>query len=912
LRELGGETSQVVSAFNGAGLTLLHVACFQGSLECVRVLLETGRANAHGQAKVCKSTPLHLAALSGNAELVKLLLQYQTKVNQQNSAGKSALHFAAVGGHLEIIRILLSAGACLETRDSQGRNAHDYAVEKGQKAAAEALETRVARKATDAEPEEDGIMLTFEKLETQEIEAKAKRDEAYNNMRKNFDKVRMGQDHKDGGGRGIWVPLDDNKRNKAGKPPAVRGGRGGAGLLDEDKKNADRPRRNGRLNSDPLDSPGQVKDLGGEDDEDSGSQSPLDFKEFMEKQFEAIIGMESIKNMLRSLCRKVAVDQRRAKFGFQNEQNLNMLFLGAAGTGKTSMARVVAKILRHLGILEKGHLVEVCRKDLVAEYSGQSAARTVAKVKEALGGVLFIDEAYSLKHEEGKDSFGLEVVDTLVSEMENNRRRLVVIMAGYTKEMADFMRSNSGLESRFPHSFEFPNYSYSEMAQIFRVMAKSRKLQVAVEEDKLVDLISTCIPRSVAGKGNARAVRNLLDKVLSRQTDRVADSGTSSMSSLLTLVENDFPTSSSSGDSREEGTSENGGSSPGSLEEILRQLDEIVGVVEVKQIFRSLRAKVTIAAERRSLGLPADGASSLHMIFQGNPGTGKTTVARLMGKMFKAVQMIHSGHLVEVSRVDLVGQHVGETAPKTRRVVESAMGGVLFVDEAYSLVSDSKDSFGREALDTIMKCMEDMRDELVVVLAGYPKEMQTLLETNPGLRSRFPVTVNFPDYSASELVEIADKMLAARQCQLSEEARKRLVHLCEAQVDLNDPMSGNARFVRNLLEIACMRQAERLLKLPKRTREQLMTLEGEDFSAFTEKEFEGVSYLFIASFLSPTPLPPPPSILPPSSLLSKSAGSFTKLSLPPAPDGQVLSGTGVLLAEEVKRGTGGSDSTREE
>ncbi|EKX54505.1 hypothetical protein GUITHDRAFT_63361 [Guillardia theta CCMP2712] len=209
------------------------------------------------------------------------------------------------------------------------------------------------------------------------------------------------------------------------------------------------------------------------------------------------------------------------RFGFQNEQNLNMLFLGAAGTGKTSMARAVAKILRHMGILEKGHLVEVCRKDLVAEYSGQSAARTAAKVKEALGGVLFIDEAYSLKHEEGKDSFGQEVVDTLVSEMENNRKRLVVIMAGYTREMADFMRSNSGLESRFPLSFEFPNYSYSEMAQIFRVMARARKLHVAVEEEKLVELITSCIPRSVASKGNARFVRNLLEIACMRQAERL-------------------------------------------------------------------------------------------------------------------------------------------------------------------------------------------------------------------------------------------------------------------------------------------------------------------------------------------------------------------------------------------------------
>ena len=180
------------------------------------------------------------------------------------------------------------------------------------------------------------------------------------------------------------------------------------------------------------------------------------------------------------------------------------------------------------------------------------------------------------------------------------------------------------------------------------------------------------------------------------------------------------------------------------------------------------------------------GASSLHMLFTGNPGTGKTTVARLMGRLFKAVNLLPRGHLVEVSRVDLVGQHVGETAVKTQGVVERATGGVLFVDEAYTLVSDSKDSFGREALENVMKCMEDMREvsfayivglfcsccralltprcqELVVILAGYPADMEQLLQANSGLKSRFPVTVHLPDYSAEELVQIAEGMLLQMQ-----------------------------------------------------------------------------------------------------------------------------------------------------
>lgn len=229
------------------------------------------------------------------------------------------------------------------------------------------------------------------------------------------------------------------------------------------------------------------------------------------------------------------------------------------------------------------------------------------------------------------------------------------------------------------------------------------------------------------------------------------------------------------------------------------------------------------------MGLPNEGASALHMIFEGNPGTGKTTVARLMGRLFKAVGTLKRGHLVEVGRSDLVGAVVGETAIKTQIVVDRAVGGVLFIDEAYSLVSGSSDAFGKEALETVMRCMEDMREELVVILAGYPSDMQRLLQTNTGLPSRFPTIVRFPDYTGQELCQIALGILARQQMRLSDKADERLRGLCEAQASMADPMAGNARFVRNLLEKAGMRQAQRLIALPSRTREQLTTLEEDDF-----------------------------------------------------------------------------------
>jgi hypothetical protein len=261
------------------------------------------------------------------------------------------------------------------------------------------------------------------------------------------------------------------------------------------------------------------------------------------------------------------------------------------------------------------------------------------------------------------------------------------------------------------------------------------------------------------------------------------------------------------------------------LEELLAELDELIGLAHVKEEIRRLTSLLRIQRMRVERDLPTV-ETSHHLVFTGNPGTGKTTVARLLSQIFRTLDVVTKGHLVETDRSELVAGYVGQTAVRTRAVLQSAVGGTLLIDEAYALARGGENDFGLEAIDTLVKFMEDHRDDLAVVAAGYPEEMQKLIEANPGLESRFTRTIDFPDYTDDELVAIFDSMSSKKQYHLDADARRALTALVAAEPRTRG--FGNARFVRNVFEQAVSLQAMRLASVEQPTDDELTRLLAAD------------------------------------------------------------------------------------
>jgi stage V sporulation protein K len=260
-------------------------------------------------------------------------------------------------------------------------------------------------------------------------------------------------------------------------------------------------------------------------------------------------------------------------------------------------------------------------------------------------------------------------------------------------------------------------------------------------------------------------------------------------------------------------------------EEALKELNSLIGLNKVKEIIQEIYAFSQLQIKRKKEGLATE-PIVLHMIFKGNPGTGKTTVARILGKLLKSIGVLEKGHVVEVERADLVGEYIGHTAHRVRENVKKALGGILFVDEAYSLARGGEKDFGKEAIDTLVKEMEDNRNKFILILAGYKHEMEYFLNTNPGLRSRFPIQIDFPDYTINELLQIAEVMVENRQYKLTESAKRKLMKILIR--DDNSREIGNARLVRNIIERAIRKQAVRVLSKINITKEDLITIDSID------------------------------------------------------------------------------------
>lgn len=259
------------------------------------------------------------------------------------------------------------------------------------------------------------------------------------------------------------------------------------------------------------------------------------------------------------------------------------------------------------------------------------------------------------------------------------------------------------------------------------------------------------------------------------------------------------------------------------LEHIQKELDALVGMKNVKAFVKEIYAWLYINQCRQEFGLKQE-KQALHMLFKGNPGTGKTTVARLLGKLFYEMDVLSKGHLIEAERADLVGEYIGHTAQKTRELVKKASGGILFIDEAYALARGGEKDFGKEAIDTLVKAMEDYQHEFILILAGYPREMDHFLSLNPGMPSRFPLMMTFPDYTNDELLEMARRMANERDYKLSKEAEWKIKNHLVTIRSHPETTFSNGRYMRNVIEKSIRKQAVRLLNEKRLERQQLMTV----------------------------------------------------------------------------------------
>ena len=496
-------------------------------------------------------------------------------------------------------------------------------------------------------------------------------------------------------------------------------------------------------------------------------------------ELDQYVGLQSVKDELRAIIRNVKTKKEN---GVKDKLlKDHFLFTGNPGTGKTTFARKFGEVLNAIGALPTGQFVEISGKDFIGQCIGDSEANVKKYVEKAMGGVLFIDEAYTLNSKVA--SYGLDAVNTLLTLLENRKGEFVCIMAGYTKEMGEFVRMNPGISSRCNVTIEFPDYNARELETLFRNMLSRNDENTeftldAKAEEMLPKVFDKMYLKRGDTFGNAREVRNLFDLAVKHHRLHDADNDILTYADIV----------------GEDATEEV------SVDDIMKELDGFVGMQSVKDAIRRIASEIAVQKQLVEMGEAQEGLTKYNFILTGNPGTGKSTVARTFGKIFKALDVTATDRVTEKVPKDIIGEYINQSDKNMDAAINEAMGGVLFLDEAYDLepmdaAGQSMSAEGKKAVQLLMTRMENEAGKFVVICAGYPKEMATFMNSNPGLKRRFSHTIHIDDYTAEELLQIYERAATARKYNFTlkdDQVRQKALNMFRNMVAMKDDKFGNA------------------------------------------------------------------------------------------------------------------------
>ncbi|GHV72629.1 hypothetical protein FACS1894201_02980 [Bacteroidia bacterium] len=514
------------------------------------------------------------------------------------------------------------------------------------------------------------------------------------------------------------------------------------------------------------------------------------YKQLIDK----FVGLSFMKNEINAIFNTIKANLIREQKNLTTVElidKFNFVFTGNPGTGKTEVARLLGEILFDLGILIEGKdVIEISAKDVVSSGDGETAKNITRKFEDALGKILFLDEVYSIKDENAINT----IVQLLTSP--DYMGKMVVVIAGYPKPVRQWLEINEGLPSRFNKPIPFDDYTNDELYQILESHINEKNCKILPKcKSRAIKWFNS--KRNDKKFANARTAKSLFDDILFPSlNNRIVDNPNLDTDSLFTITEQDFPTS---------GVTESGKG--------IQKLNKLIGLTQMKQTLETILTSIK-ADKIRNEKLNIDSSKNvLNFVFRGNPGTGKTTVARIMGEILFEYGLLNSPDVVECSRSQIIAKYAGQTAPRVRALFESAKGKVLFFDEIYSLVNGTHDEFGKEAINEIVALMTspEFQGQMAFVIAGYPKQTDNFIAQNPGLNRRFNYYIDFEDYSDEELWDIYQLKVADIKFRVEENCKTTAINWFKLRPRSAD--FKNAGYADELLGITKSNLDKRIAKL---------------------------------------------------------------------------------------------------